>query len=148
MNKTLAFVAFGVGGAGLVVGGITGLLALGKSGDLKDKCGADKNACPADSQSDIDSYKSMGTISTIGFIVAGVGGATGLVLLLTAPSGSGQRQRRGLALRDGAGQARERPLDDAVLRRHLRRRDRRLSGSLRSKPTSGRPLLSPLILAC
>lgn len=88
MNKTLALVAFGVGGAGLVVGGITGLLALGKSGDLKDKCGADKNACPADSQSDIDSYKSMGTISTIGFIVAGVGGATGLVLLLTAPSGS------------------------------------------------------------
>ena len=33
----------------------------------------------------MDSYKTMGTISTIGFIVAGVGGAAGVFLLLTAP---------------------------------------------------------------
>ena len=33
-NKTLAIVAFGVGGAGLVVGAITGAIALGKAGDL------------------------------------------------------------------------------------------------------------------
>jgi tetratricopeptide (TPR) repeat protein len=85
-NKTLAYVAFGVGGAGLLVGGITGILALGKAGDLSDKC-PDKK-CTSDQQSDVDSYKSMGTISTVGFIVAGVGGAAGLILLLTAPSGS------------------------------------------------------------
>jgi hypothetical protein len=88
MNKTLAIVAFGVGGAGLVVGAVTGLIASGKASDLKAKCGADKNTCPADSQSDIDSYKSVGTISTIGFVVAGVGAVTGLVLLLTAPKSS------------------------------------------------------------
>ena len=87
-NTTLALVAFGVGGAGLVVGSITGLLALGKSGDLKDACGPNKNTCPAASQSDIDSYKTMGTISTVGFIVAGVGGAAGLILLLTSPKTS------------------------------------------------------------
>jgi len=86
MNKTLAFVAFGVGGAGLVVGSITGLLALGKAGDLKDKC-PDKS-CPATEQDNVDSYKSMGTISTVGFVVAGVGGAAGLILLLTAPKDS------------------------------------------------------------
>jgi hypothetical protein len=86
MNKTLAYVAFGVGGAGLVVGGITGAIALGKAGDLKDKC-PDKS-CPPTEQDNVDSYKSMGTISTIGFIVAAAGGAAGLVLLLTAPSGS------------------------------------------------------------
>jgi hypothetical protein len=83
-NKTLAFVAFGVGGAGLVVGAITGAIALGKAGDLKTACDANKT-CPASSQSDVDSYKSVGTISTIGFIVAGVGGVAGVVLLLTAP---------------------------------------------------------------
>ena len=83
-NKTLAIVAFGVGGAGLVVGAITGAIALGKAGDLKDKCDANKN-CPPTAQDDVDSYKSVGTISTIGFIVAGVGGAAGLILLLTAP---------------------------------------------------------------
>ena len=84
MNKTLAYVAFGVGGAGLVVGAITGVIALGKAGDLKDKCDAEKN-CPNTEQDAVDSYKTMGTLSTVGFIVAGVGGVTGLVLLLTAP---------------------------------------------------------------
>jgi hypothetical protein len=83
-NKTLAIVAFGVGGAGLVVGAITGAIALGKAGDLKTACDANKT-CPATSQSDVDSYKSVATISTIGFIVAGVGGVAGVVLLLTAP---------------------------------------------------------------
>ncbi len=83
-NKTLAIVAFGVGGAGLVVGAITGAIALGKAGDLKTACDANKT-CPATSKSDVDSYKSVGTISTIGFIVAGVGGVAGVVLLLTAP---------------------------------------------------------------
>jgi hypothetical protein len=85
-NKTLALVAFGVGGAGLVVGAITGVIALGKAGDLDDKC-KDKT-CPPTEQDAVDSYKSMGTISTIGFIVAGIGGATGLVLLLTSPKSS------------------------------------------------------------
>lgn len=82
-SKTLALVAFGVGGAGLVVGSITGILAIGKHGDLKDKC--PDGSCPATEQSTVDSYKTMGTISTIGFIVAGVGGIAGAVLLFTAP---------------------------------------------------------------
>ncbi len=84
-NKTLALVAFGVGGAGLVVGAITGGIALGKSSSLNDACVKGKDQCPTTSKDDIDSYKTVGTISTIGFIVAGVGGVTGLVLLLTAP---------------------------------------------------------------
>jgi hypothetical protein len=85
MNKTLALVAFGVGGAGLVVGSITGLIALGKAGDLKKNCNEDKS-CPATEQDNVDSYKTMGALSTVGFVVAGVGGITGLVLLLTAPT--------------------------------------------------------------
>lgn len=83
-NDTLALVAFGVGGAGLVLGSITGIVALGKASSLKDACGASKT-CPPSEQDNVDSYKTMGTLSTVGFIVAGVGGVTGLVLLLTAP---------------------------------------------------------------
>jgi hypothetical protein len=83
-NKTLALVAFGVGGAGLVVGAITGVIALGKAGDLKDACSPDKT-CPPSEQDNVDSYKSMGTISTIGFVVAGVGGVAGAILWFTAP---------------------------------------------------------------
>ena len=80
-SKTLAFVAFGVGGAGLVVGSITGLIAIGKHGDLKDRCPG--GTCPAEAQSDVDSYQTMGTLSTVGFIVAGVGAVAGTVLLFT-----------------------------------------------------------------
>lgn len=82
-NKTLAIVAFGVGGAGLVLGSVTGLIAMGKHSDLEKACPDGK--CPADQKSAYDSYKSMGTISTVGFIVAGVGAAAGAVLLLTSP---------------------------------------------------------------
>jgi hypothetical protein len=91
-NKTYALVAFGVGGAGLLLGSITGLMAMGKASDLKDKC--PDNKCPSpDLQSDIDSYKAIGAVSTVGFIVAGVGGVTGLVLLLTAPKDAGSAAR-------------------------------------------------------
>ncbi len=82
-NKTLALVAFGVGGAGLVVGAITGAIALGKHSDLETACPDGK--CASSQQDSVDSYKTMGTISTIGFIVAGVGGVTGAVLWFTAP---------------------------------------------------------------
>jgi hypothetical protein len=82
-NRTPAYVALGIGGAGLLVGTITGVIAIGKAGDLKNKCNSDKQ-CDPSLQSDVDSYKSIGGISTIAFIVGGVGVATGAVLYLTA----------------------------------------------------------------
>jgi hypothetical protein len=86
-SKTLAIVALGVGGVGLVAGAITGLIAMGKASDLDGKCPGGK--CPdASLQSDIDSYKTMGTISTIGFIVGAVGIGAGVVLWVTAPKES------------------------------------------------------------
>lgn len=82
-RKTLAIVALGVGGAGLVFGAVTGVLALGKHGDLEDRCVDGK--CPSDVGGDVDSYKTMGLLSTVGFIVGGVGLAGGAVLWFTAP---------------------------------------------------------------
>lgn len=86
-NKTLAIVALGVGGVGLVVGGITGAMAMGKASDLDGKCPDGK--CDAtrnpDVQSDIDSYKTLGLISTIGFVVGVVGVGAGVVLWVTSP---------------------------------------------------------------
>jgi hypothetical protein len=84
-NNTLAYVALGVGGAGLVVGGITGFLALGKKGDLK---GCEGTKCPSNQQSTLDSAKSMATVSTVGFTVGFVGVAVGVVLLVTGNSNS------------------------------------------------------------
>lgn len=83
-RRILTYVAFGVGGASLVAGGVTGSLALRKRADLKDECIGDK--CPESSAKKISTYHTYGTVSgvTLALGVAGLG--TGLVLLLTSPS--------------------------------------------------------------
>jgi len=82
-NNTLAYVALGVGGAGLLVGGVTGFLALGKKSDLKNCV---DTRCPSNQSSTLDSAKSMATVSTVGFAVGFVGVGLGVVLLLTGNS--------------------------------------------------------------
>ena len=74
-RKTAAFVALGVGGAGLVVGGIFGVLAMGKHAKLVDAC-PDKVCDPETTGATLNNYHTLGTVSTVGFIVGGVGLAT------------------------------------------------------------------------
>jgi hypothetical protein len=76
------WVSFGVGAAGLGVGVVAGLIAVGKHSDLSKSC---SGSCGPAQQGELDSYHSVGTISTIGFIVAGVGAAAGVTLLLVHP---------------------------------------------------------------
>lgn len=82
--QTIGFVGIGVGAAGLVVGAITGGLAMGKHGSLEDAC--PEGQCPSSEQGTLDSYHTLGTVSTVGFIAGGVLAAAGLVLVLVAPS--------------------------------------------------------------
>jgi hypothetical protein len=84
--KIAGFVALGIGGAGVIMGAVTGGIALGKHGDLQKVCGPTGDACPASAQSTINDYKTMGALSTVGFIVGGVGIAAGLAMVLLAPS--------------------------------------------------------------
>jgi len=110
-NKTLALVAFGVGGVGLVAGAITGVIAMGKHSDLESAC--KEGTCPGNQQDAVDSYQTMGLLSTIGFIVAGVGGATGALLWFTAPketaSAGGSRYATVPASPASQGRAADRP---------------------------------------
>jgi len=76
------WVAFGVGGAGLGLGVVTGVLALGKHSDLAKSC---VGGCGPAQQGELDSYHTMGLLSTIGFIVAGAGAAAGITLLVVQP---------------------------------------------------------------
>jgi hypothetical protein len=85
-HSILPWVAFGVGGVGLGLGAVTGILAMGKHSDLSKSC-TGGNCGPAQ-QSDLDSYHTLGTLSTVGFIVAGVGAAAGVTLLLLQPKTS------------------------------------------------------------
>jgi hypothetical protein len=82
-RAVLPWVAFGVGAAGLGVGAVTGFIAMGKHSDLATKCPT--GTCDSTNQGDLDSYHSVATISTIGFIVGGVGVAAGAILLVTRP---------------------------------------------------------------
>jgi hypothetical protein len=80
-------VGIGVGGAALIMGAATGGVALSKHSALAEKCPS--GHCPSDKQSayqsDVDSYKTMGTVSTVGFIAGGVLAATGIILVATSP---------------------------------------------------------------
>ena len=75
-NYTPAYVAYGVGAAGLLVGTVTGVLAMSKASDCPNKVCA--------TQSDLDSAKSMATVSTITFGIGIAGAAVGTILLFTA----------------------------------------------------------------
>jgi hypothetical protein len=78
--------AFALGGAGLALGGVTGILAIKKHAKLSPACVG--GTCGPDQKADLDSYHTLGTLSTIGFIVGGVGAATGTVLLFVKPPSS------------------------------------------------------------
>jgi hypothetical protein len=82
-RRILTYVAFGVGGASLVAGGVTGVLALRERSQLESECVA--GVCHSSSQPKVDMYHKWGTVSgvTLAIGVAGVG--AGLVLLLTEP---------------------------------------------------------------
>ena len=93
--RTIGWVALGAGAAGVVVGGVSGLMALGKKSDLEAGC-PDHN-CPETLWEDNDTYDRLRIISTIGFVIGGIGIATGGVLIWTSPAArSTGRARLGL----------------------------------------------------
>jgi hypothetical protein len=100
--RTLGWVAVIAGGAGVVVGGVTGGLALGKRGELdsSDRCRLEQNQCLTDMESSVEEYDRWRTVSTVGFVAGGVLATAGVVLLLTTPSEGGTRA--GLRLSPGA----------------------------------------------
>jgi hypothetical protein len=80
-------VGFTVGGAGALLGAITGVLSLSAASDFQSACDASTRTCPASAQADQERALGLAHTSTVGFVIAGVGtavGITGLVLVLTA----------------------------------------------------------------
>jgi hypothetical protein len=95
-QRTIGIVGMIVGGAGLATGVITGVLAMGKHSTLTGECKG--GVCPPSASSDLSSYHSMGTISTIGFIGGAVLGGGGAILFFTAPHGSSAAPTTGTTL--------------------------------------------------
>jgi hypothetical protein len=96
-NRTAAYVALGVGAAGLATGGVLGLMALQRHGELKDSC--PNNVCAPEKQDDLDGARKLGNVSTIAFAVGGAGVALGTVLFFTATPSSADHAARASARR-------------------------------------------------
>jgi serine/threonine-protein kinase len=74
-GKKWGLVAGGAGLVGLLVGGVSGGLAIGQHDALVKACGG--GHCPPSRRSDIDGYETLGAVSTAGFVVGGVLAAAG-----------------------------------------------------------------------
>jgi hypothetical protein len=83
-RRALAYVALGVGGAGLVAGGITGALVLRQKKELDESENCRDGKCLRSEGDKVDAFRRLRTISTVGFIAGGALAATGVVLLLTS----------------------------------------------------------------
>ncbi len=87
-QRVLGYTGVGLGGALLIGGGITGLMAVSKKNSLEDSCPDKKNCTDGDT---LNSANTLATVSTIFSIAGGVIGAGGLVLILTDDTPSSER---------------------------------------------------------
>jgi hypothetical protein len=85
-RKTGAYVAGGIGVAGIVVGSVTGILVLSKKGTVKDNCTG--GACNDAGLDAANSGKALATVSDIGFGIGLAGLAVGAIFLLTGNDSS------------------------------------------------------------
>jgi hypothetical protein len=84
LPKILMFGGVGLGAVGIGVGTVTGLMSISKTNDLQKEC--PDNQCPRGYQSRIDQATELGNISTVAFVVGGVGLAAGVVGVILSNS--------------------------------------------------------------
>jgi hypothetical protein len=86
VSKAMMFGGFGLAGAGLIAGTITGVMAMSKTNGVKGSSGCTGTVCGPAEYDDISSARSLATISTVSFIAGGVGAVVGVIGLFTGNS--------------------------------------------------------------
>jgi hypothetical protein len=94
--RTWAYVAGGVGAAGILVSAITGGMAIGEKSTMDDNC--DGEACNHEGKVAADEVQALALGSTIGFTVGLAGLAAGTLLWFLLPPDDGEAQTVGLRL--------------------------------------------------
>ena len=91
--RTVGWLAVGLGGAGLISSGALAIVANGKRDGFEDQC--PDNVCPLgvpqSVRDDVESYNSLRTISTVGWIASGALMVGGFGLLIALPDGGGRK---------------------------------------------------------
>jgi hypothetical protein len=75
-SRTLMWVGFGVGAAGVAAGTVTGSLSLSRVASAKEHC--DGNRCRPNAQADIDGANVLANVSNVAFAVGAVGLGVGI----------------------------------------------------------------------
>jgi hypothetical protein len=87
--RTAGWVLGGVGLGGVLLGSVFGVSAIGKWNDAKNLCNT-SSGCPGGTRGQAESDRSTAvtdaTLSTVGFVAGGALLATGIVLIVVAPS--------------------------------------------------------------
>jgi tetratricopeptide (TPR) repeat protein len=86
--SVLTYVAGGIGVAALATGAITGVIAISKHSDAESACPKDRFAFRCPTQAGTDAWNdatTVGNVSTIAFVVAGVALAGAALLYFTTP---------------------------------------------------------------
>jgi hypothetical protein len=85
-SKALAYVSYGVGALGIGAGILFGRSAMQDKDQLEAQCPG--KVCPPDQEDRLNSAKTKGLVSTIGFGVGAAGAVLGTVLLVTSSGSS------------------------------------------------------------
>jgi hypothetical protein len=80
-RSPLVYIGFSAAGVGLVVGGVSAIIAMRNVATLRDECV--NGRCPPEVHDNLSTARTASTISTISFIVAGAGVGVGIYGLLT-----------------------------------------------------------------
>jgi hypothetical protein len=81
-TRPLVYIGFSVGGAGVLVGAITGVVAIARGGALHTDC--TNNHCTADKQGRIDAATAIANASNVSFALGAAGIVAGVAGLLLA----------------------------------------------------------------
>jgi tetratricopeptide (TPR) repeat protein len=88
--ETAGWVTLGVGGAMVITGGVTGLVALSRNKQLVDECN-DADGCEPDDYRDVrDTRDAMATTSTVMFALGAAAATAGVIMLVLAPDGDAE----------------------------------------------------------
>jgi hypothetical protein len=91
-KRTIGWVTLSAGGAGLVIGAVSALMAMSKKSDLDTAGCSDGRNCPASERGNVDSYNNLRVVSGVGFIAGAALAGVGAYLLLTAPADDAGRE--------------------------------------------------------